>query len=161
MYEAKFSQSEDGKVLTVEREFDAPLNRIWDAHTQSELLEQWWAPLPWKAVTKKFDFREGGYWHYYMSGPDGERHDAGLDYHGIETGKSFYADDYFANEEGEKDTALPGTQWKVEFSDRDGKTKLVSTITFASAEDLEKLTAMGMKEGYAMGLDQLEQLVIK
>lgn len=161
MYEAKFSQSEDGKVLTVEREFDAPLNRVWDAHTQSELLEQWWAPLPWKAVTKKFDFREGGYWHYYMSGPDGERHDAGLDYHGIETGKSFYADDYFANEEGEKDTALPGTQWKVAFSDRDGKTKLVSTITFASAEDLEKLTAMGMKEGYAMGLDQLEQLVIK
>lgn len=159
MYEANFSQSEDGKVLKVEREFDAPLARVWDAHTQSNLLEQWWAPLPWKAITKSFEFKEGGHWHYYMSGPEGERHDASLDYHDIEIEKSFFADDYFTNQEGERNNDLPGTKWKVEFSEETGTTTLISTITFASAEDLEELTAMGMKEGYTMGLNQLEKLL--
>lgn len=159
MNEARFTQSEDGKMLTVEREFNAPLEKVWDAHTKSELLEQWWAPLPWKAVTKSFDFKEGGHWHYYMSGPEGERHWSWLGYHDIKPGVGFAADDYFCNEEGQRSDDLPGTNWKIEFTEENGVTKLVSRVSFANAEDLEKLTAMGMKEGYAQGLDQLEKLL--
>lgn len=159
MYEAQFTQSEDGKGLIIKREFDAPLTRVWDAHTKSELLEQWWAPLPWKAVTTSFDFREGGHWHYSMVGPEGERHWSWLSYHDISIGESFSADDYFCDETGTRNPGLPGTNWTVEFTEDNGKTTLISRVTFASAEDLKKLTEMGMKEGYTMGLNQLEALL--
>lgn len=159
MYEAQFAQTNDGKGLIVTREFDAPLSKVWDAHTKNELLEQWWAPLPWKAVTKSYDFREGGHWHYYMAGPQGEQFWSWLGYHNIHPQKSFSADDYFCDEAGAKNADLPGTSWTVEFAEENGRTTLVSHITFATAEDLKKLTEMGMKEGYTMGLNQLEKLL--
>jgi uncharacterized protein YndB with AHSA1/START domain len=40
------------KKLLVVREFDAPLEQVWKAWTDSKLLDSWWAPRPWKAETK-------------------------------------------------------------------------------------------------------------
>ena len=48
------------KSILVSRRFNAPLANVWRAYTESELLAQWWAPLPWKAETKVMDFNVGG-----------------------------------------------------------------------------------------------------
>ena len=50
-----------GKKITVEREFEASVEDVWRAWTEKELLDQWWAPKPYKARTKTIDFREGGH----------------------------------------------------------------------------------------------------
>jgi uncharacterized protein YndB with AHSA1/START domain len=60
--ETIYSKDASNKKLKVEREFDAPVAQVWNAWTQPELLDQWWAPKPWKANTKSMDFREGGRW---------------------------------------------------------------------------------------------------
>ena len=60
--------------LIAERSFAAPKIKVWQYYTQSELLDKWWGPEPFKAVTKSFDFKEGGHWHYIMQGPKGEAH---------------------------------------------------------------------------------------
>ncbi len=44
------------KKIVVVREFDAPLEEVWKAWTEKELLDQWWAPRPWKAKTKNYGF---------------------------------------------------------------------------------------------------------
>ena len=59
------------KKLVVVREFDAPLEQVWKAWTESDLLDKWWAPKPWKAESKTMDFSEGGSWLYCMVGPEG------------------------------------------------------------------------------------------
>ncbi len=41
------------KSILVSREFKAPLQTVWRAFTESELLEKWWAPKPWRTVTFK------------------------------------------------------------------------------------------------------------
>ena len=69
-----FSVNKETNTITVKREFAAELSLVWDAYTKSEILDQWWAPKPWKARTKTMEFREGGYWHYAMVGPAGEEH---------------------------------------------------------------------------------------
>ena len=51
-------------LIYVKREFDAGLPLVWQAWTTAELLDQWWAPLPYKNKTKLMDFRNGGVWHY-------------------------------------------------------------------------------------------------
>ena len=72
------------RKLHVTREFTAPLPKVWKAWTESELLDKWWAPRPWKAETKVMDFRDGGHWLYAMAGPNGERHWCKVDFITIE-----------------------------------------------------------------------------
>ena len=40
------------KQLRVVRHFDADLPLVWDAWTKKDLLDEWWAPKPYKARTK-------------------------------------------------------------------------------------------------------------
>ncbi len=159
MHTAIFTPDETAASLTIERRFDAPRTKVWAAHTQSALLEQWWAPLPWKAVTKTHDFREGGHWHYYMAGPNGEQEWCFVSYSNIQPEIEFSGDDYFCDEEGNKNDAMPSMHWKTEFLEEDGGTKIISTITLPSKEDLQKLLSMGMQEGYTMALNQLDSLL--
>ena len=46
----------ENKKVTITKEFDAPLENVWRAWTESDLLDQWWAPKPFFAKTKFMDF---------------------------------------------------------------------------------------------------------
>ena len=74
MNETIITKLPDQKQLKVTRNFSAPVDLVWKAWTDPEILDKWWAPKPWKAVTKSMDFRPGGRWLYSMNGPAGERH---------------------------------------------------------------------------------------
>ena len=84
-----FFVNKENKTITVKREFAAELPFVWDAYTKAEILDQWWAPKPWKTKTKTMNFREGGYWHYAMIGPEGEEHWALAYYKNIQLQKKF------------------------------------------------------------------------
>jgi uncharacterized protein YndB with AHSA1/START domain len=81
--ETIYSKDAANKKIKVVREFDASVEQVWKAWTERELLDQWWAPKPWKANTQSMDFRNGGLWLYYMEGPDGSRHYCRVDYKSI------------------------------------------------------------------------------
>ena len=149
----------ENKKVTVERVFAAPLKRVWTAWTDSSVLDQWWAPKPWKAVTHSFDFREGGHWHYYMSGPEGEKNWVWVDFFTIHPLESFTAEDFFCDAEGNRDSAIAGMYWLNEFHAEGESTRVVAIITFASTDDLNQIMAMGFEQGFSMGLDNLEELL--
>ena len=100
MNQTTIEKDPSGKKLIVKRRFNAPLEQVWKAWTESSLLDQWWAPKPWKAKTKTMDFREGGFWLYAMEGPDGNNIWSRLDYRKIIPKKSFTATDAFCDENG-------------------------------------------------------------
>lgn len=62
------------KSILVSREFNAPVETVWRAYTESELLDQWWGPAPWRAETKFMNFSVGGYWLYAMVSPENQKH---------------------------------------------------------------------------------------
>jgi uncharacterized protein YndB with AHSA1/START domain len=149
------------KKLRVTREFDAPVEQVWKAWTESKLLDQWWAPKPWKANTQVMDFREGGHWRYYMEGPDGSRHYCRADYKDVIPNKSFGGLDAFCDEQGNINTEFPRMLWKSEFHQSGSGTKVEIEITYASIEDLEKIVEMGFKEGFAAAHNNLDELLAK
>lgn len=159
MDKTHYSINDEGTVLTTERSFAAPRAKVWHAWTTKEALEAWWAPKPWRAVTKSFDFREGGHWHYYMAGPEGETEWCYMDYRTITPEVMFTATDFFANEDGTRRPELPSNNWQVEFFADGDDTKIVVKTTYASKADLDTVINMGMKEGFAMALQNLEDML--
>src|SRR5688500_7082080 len=110
-----FSKDVQNKKVIVERYFDAPVEEVWKAWTESELLDRWWAPRPWRAQTKRMDFRVGGHWLYSMVGPDGVDTWARVDYTSVANNKSFTGVDSFCDENGNINKDFPSMNWKNEF----------------------------------------------
>ncbi len=145
------------KKITVTREFDALPEQVWSAWTESELLDQWWAPKPWRAETKTMDFREGGFWLYAMVGPDNSKHWAKVDFQKIEVHKRFHATDCFCNEKGIKNSDLPTMRWKNEFHPTKTGTKVIVEISFTSESDIQRIIEMGFEAGFTSALTNLDQ----
>ncbi|GAB3640164.1 SRPBCC family protein [Spirosoma arcticum] len=155
-----FSVDKENKTIVVKREFAAERALVWDAYTKSELLDQWWAPKPWKARTKTMDFREGGSWHYAMVGPDGEEHWAVANYKTIQPQKSFTGLDGFADAEGVVNQDLPQSRWNVSFADQGEVTLVEHLITYDDLAQLETTLQMGFKEGLTMAMEGLDELLL-
>lgn len=157
--ETVYTQDLDNKQMKVTRGFDAPVEKVWRAWTESELLDQWWAPKPWKANTVSMDFKPGGRWFYFMEGPDASRHYCVLDYGAIEPQKWYEGSDAFADEKGTINTEFPRMHWHIDFTANGDTTEVQVQITFDKVEDLQKIVEMGFKEGFAMGHQNLDELL--
>ncbi|MFD2247535.1 SRPBCC family protein [Pontibacter ruber] len=157
--EFEFTVNKENKTITVKRAFAAELPLVWDAYTKSEILDQWWAPKPWKARTKTMDFREGGYWHYAMVGPEGEEHWALANYKTIDPKKRFTALDGFADAEGVVNKEMPQSKWEVSFTPKEEVTLVENLITFDDLAQLETTIQMGFKEGLTMAMENLDTLL--
>lgn len=153
-----FSVDEESKKVRVDREFAAPLKTVWDAWT-TQTLDKWWAPKPWRAVTVSMDFRVGGYWLYYMLGPNGEKHYSRADYQSIEVGESYSARDAFCDDDGDVKADFPQSTWTNSFEDKGDSTIVHVEIAFDEFKDLEQTLLMGFEEGFKMGMENLDELL--
>ncbi|AYB35338.1 SRPBCC family protein [Chryseolinea soli] len=147
-------------TITLRREFAAHRQLVWDAHTKSELLDQWFAPRPLTVKTKSMDFRDGGHWHYVMVEPSGSEYWGRLDYLKIRPIDNYTALDGFSDASGNINPDLPRAQWDVSFQDL-AKHALVQTIvTYKSLADLETVIKMGMEQGMTSTLERLDDLLL-
>ncbi|MBO6622772.1 MAG: SRPBCC domain-containing protein [Balneola sp.] len=154
-----FIVDKENSTVNVTREFAANKDLVWRTWTEPELLDKWWAPEPWKSVTKSMEFKEGERRLYVMVGPNGEEHWAFADYTSINPKDSFSFSDGFCDSDGNRNEALPGSSWMVNFSESEGVTKVYVEIKHETLEDLEKIIEMGFKEGFTACLEQLSELL--
>jgi uncharacterized protein YndB with AHSA1/START domain len=135
------------------------LEKVWKAWTDVSLLEQWWAPKPWKAVSKSYDFSEGGFWLYSMVGPNGETAWCRVNFKTIVPQQSFTSTALFCDENGVVNPDFPPMHWLVTFHPVGASTRVVAELTFDSEADLEKIVAMGFEEGFTMALGNLDEIL--
>lgn len=154
-----FEVDEQSHTVRVAREFAAPLNRVWAAWTTATLLDQWWAPKPYKAKTKALDLRPGGHWLYAMTAPDGTEHWSRAVYETVTPETAIAYDDAFCDASGNVTDELPGSHWDVRFETRHEHTIVHIEIAHQSATALRTILQMGFREGFAMGLSNLDALL--
>ena len=152
-----FTVDKSTKTVFVNREFDADLSLVWDAFTKPEILDQWWAPEPWASKTKAMNFEVGGKRFYAMVSPEGQEHWSLQKYTSISPKTNFKMLSVFADKDENLD--LPGSDWDLNFSEQNGTTKVSITIKNESLARMEKMIEMGFKEGFTMGLQQLDELL--
>lgn len=154
-----FLVDKENNQINVERSFDAPLDLVWAAWTEAGILDQWWAPKPFTNHTKSLDFKEGGRWHYFMESPEGERHFCLFDYDKIQPGESYSGSDAFCDENQKILTNMPSTHWHNSFAPKEDQTIVNCQLTFKTFDDLEGIIKMGFKEGFTMGMENLDQYI--
>ena len=155
----EFLITNEGRALSIHREFAAGRQLVWDCHTKAELLDQWFAPKPLTTKTKHMDFRPGGYWHFAMETPDGETYWSRYDYQTITPIDGYTTLDGFTDESGVINPDMPRGKLDVAFVDQGERTLVTTVVHYASAEDLQKVIAMGMKEGMTSTLERLDELL--
>jgi uncharacterized glyoxalase superfamily protein PhnB/uncharacterized protein YndB with AHSA1/START domain len=157
MIKTIFKKDLANKKMFITREFAGTHEEVWEAWTRSEILDQWWAPKPFRAETKKMDFREGGSWLYCMVGPNGERHWAKARYKNVNPRNHFEAIDSFCDENGVDNNSVPSMHWRTSFKPSANGTVVDIDITYSSQKDLETIMEMGFQEGFAAAHENLDQ----
>lgn len=154
-----FEKNYADKEIVVVSKFKAPLSVIWDAFTNTQTLEKWWAPKPYIAKTKEIDFKEGGRWLYYMLSPKGKKTWSLAEFKSIVPGKSFVALDAFSDENGNIDPKFASMTWTNTFSEENGVTTVINSLAFERKADMKEILKMGFEDGYRKGLGQLQELL--
>lgn len=157
--QTKIEKDPAAKTVKVVREFEAPVPDVWKAWTDSTLLDQWWAPKPWKAETKTMNFTAGGRWLYCMAGPDGSRQWCRVDFKTVEAPTHFSATAFFCDEDGNVKEDFPPMHWNVSFAPADDRTVVTVVITFDTEAGMNKILEMGFEDGFTAAHGNLDELL--
>lgn len=152
-----FSVNKETKTVHILRELNAPLELVWDAWTQPELLDQWWGPDPCVSKTKYMNFVPGGQRFFAMIMPGRPERWLVQKYISISPKTHFRMLSNFADKD--ENLELPGSEWDLTFSEENGITKVSIIITNESLERMERLIEGGFLEGFSNGLQQLDELL--
>jgi uncharacterized protein YndB with AHSA1/START domain len=152
----KISIDTDKNSVIITQKFAVKRSVLWKTYTQSQFLDQFWAPLPWETETKSMNFREGGGWIYALKSPDGKSHLARLDYYQIYPLKRFKAVDSFCGESETADESTPRSIWEVSFEELGHETLITEVITFANAQHLNTSLEMGFEHGVKLMMHNIK-----
>ncbi|WP_394940170.1 SRPBCC domain-containing protein [Psychromicrobium sp. YIM B11713] len=146
--------------VVISASFKAPRELVFRAHSESELLRQWWGPEGFPVSNSTMDFRVGGTWLYSMrSAESGEEFWSKAVYHEIVVPEKIVWTDAFCDAEGKVNEEMPQGTATVTFTEQDGVTTVRSEIHYADNALRDAIVQMGMLEGMTITLNQLETLL--
>ncbi|MEC7264284.1 MAG: SRPBCC domain-containing protein [Bacteroidota bacterium] len=152
-----FTVDKSIQTVFIDKEFATELPLVWDAFTKQEILDQWWAPQPWKSVTKHMEFKVGGRRFYAMISPEGQEHWSLQKYTSISPKTNFKMFNAFADKD--ENPQLPGSNWDLNFSEENGVTTVSISIHNESLPRMEQMIEMGFKEGFTSTLNYLANML--
>ena len=62
------------KDIVINRVFDLPISKVWQAWTDAETFKKWWGPKDFTCPSSKMEARVGGKYLNCMRGPDGKEY---------------------------------------------------------------------------------------
>ena len=155
MKEAEVIVDEKLPVVRIVREFDAPPEKVFRAHTDPDLLVQWLGPRRHEMRIDHYDCRTGGSYRYVHISDGNE-----FGFHGCfhEVRPSELIVQTFTYE-GEPDgVALE----RMVFEDLgNGRTRIVATSLVDSFEARDAFVASGMETGVIEGYERLDELLAR
>jgi uncharacterized protein YndB with AHSA1/START domain len=141
------------KEIVMTREFDAPRELVFEAHSSCEHISQWWGPRKYEVAKCELDFRPGGKWRIVHRDPDGQEFAFRGEYREIVRPERIVWTFEF---EG-----MPGaTVESFTLEERDGKTLFTSTSVFDTVEQRDGMLESGMESGAAESMDRLDEYLV-
>jgi uncharacterized protein YndB with AHSA1/START domain len=142
-------------MVIVTREFDAPRDLVFRAHTEPDLLVQWLGPRDLTTTIDRYEARNGGTWRYLQTDAEGNTYG----FHGV-----FHGD---PSPDGIVQTfefeGVPGhvCLQTATLVARGAKTLLRTASAFQSVEDRDAMVASGMERGVHDSGERLAELLAR
>ena len=147
-------------TMTVEAEFDAAPERVWQLWADPRQLERWWGPPTYPATFTKHSLTPGTRVEYHMTGPSGDQPRGYWDIIEADAPHRLVFRDGFANADGTPNTDLPMGLARVRIEEiGQGRTRMSIENVFPSAEAMEQVLAMGMEEGMTEAVGQIDAIL--
>ena len=140
------------REIRIERIFNAPRERVWQALTDPKLIVQWWGRGN-NLVLERFEVQRGGHWRFVEHGPDGS--------HGFEGRFREVTPPSRIVQTFEWD-GMPG---HVAVEDMtledlgDGRTRLVTVSLFHTGMERDGMLHSGMEQGLNQSYAALDRVL--
>ena len=150
--------AEPGKQeLFIKREFDAPRELVFKAHTDPEIYVKWVGPREMKMTIEKWEARDGGSYRFTHE-RDGHTYGFLGVYHELNAPERIIGTFEFDGLP-ERGHVILGTTRFEELPG--GRCRLVHQSVFQSVEDRDGMIASGMERGVNDGYEKLDDLLAK
>jgi len=140
------------REVRIERIFDAPVERVWQAFTDPKLVAQWWGRGN-ELVIERMEVERGGHWRFVEHSPDGV--------HGFEGRYREVTPPERLVQTFEWD-GMPGyvaVDTNVFEDLGDGRTRIVTTSLFHTTDERDGMLTSGMEEGLNQSYAALDKLL--
>jgi uncharacterized protein YndB with AHSA1/START domain len=140
--------------IDTEREFDAPVDAVFGAHKDPDLLKQWMGPDGYEMEIERHDFVTQGGYRFVHRSPEGEEYAFNGTFHTVR-------DNDFAIQTFEFEGAPDQVSIEsLTFTDLGGgRSRLSAHAVYPSLEARDAMVSSGMEKGMVEGYDKLEQLL--
>ncbi len=149
----KVTAPEGLPYIDTEREFDAPVEAVFNAHRDPALVAQWMGPDGYGMEVPEWDFTSGGRWS--MVNIDGDqRYEFRGTFHTVRENEFAIQTFEFL---GFPDVVSIES---IRFEDLgNGRSRLVGHAVYPTLEARDGMVSSGMEKGMSEGYDKLEKLV--
>jgi uncharacterized protein YndB with AHSA1/START domain len=147
-------------TMTLDAEFEASPERVWQLWSDPRQLERWWGPPVYPATVTAHDLRSGGRVEYYMTGPEGDQPHGYWEVIEAEPPRRLHLRDGFADADGRPNSDMPINDTWVTITDvGGGRTRMSIQSVFPDAAAMEQLLAMGMEQGLTEAVGQIDGIL--
>lgn len=141
--------------IRIVRTFDAPVDLVWRAHTEPELVKQWMTGPPDHSLPVcEIDFRVGGKARYVWKNPEFEM---GM----TAEFKEIVENERIVHTEFFEDWPEGTSTVTATFVETNGQTTITVDIEYPSQEIRDTAMQPGFQEGYSASYDTLDKLLPK
>lgn len=141
--------------IVITREFDAPRELLFRAHTDPDLLVQWLGPRQYAMRVETFEARDGGRWRYVSFDNEGNEFGFRGVFHGTPSVDGIIQTFEFDGAPGHVSLE------SLTFEERDGKTILRGVSSYLSVADRDAMIESGMEYGVNEGYERLDELIAR
>ena len=151
--ETRITADRETPTIVITREFDAPPERVFRAHTDPDLLARWLGPRGYAMRVDSYDARTGGSYRYTHTDPDGNTYAFYGSFHEVRPHERIVQT--FTYEPMPDGVSLE----TATFEDLGGRTRLTICSVVDSFEARDGMLASGMEHGVREGYEQLDELL--
>ncbi len=140
------------------REFDAPRELVFRAHTDPELYKQFLGPRGLTTRFEKFEPKAGGAYRFIQTDKDGKEYAFHGVYHEVLTPERIIGTFEFEGLPEPGHVLLEATRFEELPRNR---TRVVAKDVYLTVEDRDGMFQSGMEEGINEGYERLDELLVK
>jgi uncharacterized protein YndB with AHSA1/START domain len=138
-----------------EREFDAPVEAVFRAHKEPELIKQWLGPRSYEMDIDTYDFRTGGRYRY-LHRADGEEYAFNGVFHVVRENE--FAIQTFEFEGYPDVVSIESMTFEAL---ENGRSRVRGHATYPSVEARDGMVSSGMESGMSEGYERLDEVLAK